>query len=110
MFRDAGGGDDCFLHFEEGGWGSLQLFADPALSTVRVGSDPSRVDLLVEHETVSGHHVNLSRDSAGTVLIEDVGSSNCTYVDGVDIRGRGAVQVIVGQQVQFGLLKSTFRN
>jgi len=108
MFWGGGGGEGCFFHFEEGTIGSLELFSDPDLSIVRVGSDPSRVDLLVQHETVSGHHVNLSRDTAGTVLIEDMGSSNGTYVDGVDIRGRGAVTIMVGQQVQFGLLKSTY--
>jgi hypothetical protein len=109
MFWGGGEGDACFFHFEEGTRASLELFSDPALSIVRVGSDPTRVDLLLQHETVSGHHVNLSRGTAGTVLIEDVGSSNGTYVDGVDIRGRGAVPIMLGQQVQFGLLKSTYR-
>jgi hypothetical protein len=72
---------------------------------VRTGGDSGRVDLLIDEATVSGHHLNLTIDG-DRLVVEDVGSSNGTYVDGTDIRGRGPVTLEPGQKLQLGLLKT----
>lgn len=66
-----------------------------------IGSDPE-CDLVVDWPTVSGRHCRLTRTSDGDVL-EDLGSSNGTYVNGVRVAGPVAVRpgdrVTLGKQV-----------
>lgn len=73
--------------------------------SVRVGSDSGRVECVVAHQTVSGHHADIVMIGDGSISITDVGSSNGTYVGGQDIRGLGPTAVGPGGQVQLGLLK-----
>ncbi len=109
MFRSPDNAS-CVLQVVSGGTpgATMDIFQDPGLSVVRIGSDPERVDFFLEHETVSGHHANISKGTGGSVFIQDAGSSNGTYVDGQDIRGRGPISVVPGQQIQFGLLKTVY--
>ncbi len=45
----------------------------------------------------------------GSLLVEDLGSSNGTYIEGSDIRGQGAVGVLPGHRVQLGLFKTVLQ-
>ena len=58
-------------------------------------------DLVVALPRVSGHHCRLTRDDEGYVL-EDLGSTNGTYVNGV--RVSDVVRVNPGDAITFGLL------
>ena len=110
MFAPPGGDAPVILTILEGGngRGPIDVFSAASSATVRVGSDPTRVDVVLDHPTVSGHHCNIERCTSGGILVEDTGSSNGTWVEGSDIRGRGAVSVKPGQQVHFGLLKTWY--
>ena len=66
----------------------------------RIGSDPQRVDLVVKKGTVSGVHALFGRDADGTLWLEDLGSTNGTFVDGERISER--VSVAVGTQISLG--------
>src|SRR5262245_36609879 len=63
-----------------------------------IGSDPE-CDLVVDWPTVSGRHCRLTRASDGD-RVEDLGSSNGTYVNGV--RVEGSVAVRPGDRVTLG--------
>jgi S-DNA-T family DNA segregation ATPase FtsK/SpoIIIE len=56
--------------------------------------------LVVADPAVSGHHLALYVDAAGAVVIEDLGSSNGTTVDGVALTGRAALSQ--GQLIRLG--------
>lgn len=85
--------------------GSRILLAGLDDGPVPLGKDPARARIVLDHPTVSGHHADVSLQG-GLLVVTDAGSSNGTYVDGEDIRGRGAVAVRAGQQLQLGLLKT----
>ena len=74
--------------------------------TLTLGSDPSRAAITLEHETVSGLHAQLQLVDAGAVIVTDLGSSNGTYVNGVDVRTAGPSQAYPGQLIQLGLLQT----
>ena len=63
-----------------------------------IGSDPE-CDLVVDQATVSGRHCRLTRTS-GADFLEDLGSSNGTYVNGV--RVEGSVRVRPGDRITLG--------
>jgi pSer/pThr/pTyr-binding forkhead associated (FHA) protein len=65
-----------------------------------IGSDPSN-ELVVERPSVSWRHCQLTRRLDGTYLLEDLGSTNGTYVNGVQIRS--AVAVRRTDQITLGL-------
>jgi pSer/pThr/pTyr-binding forkhead associated (FHA) protein len=64
-----------------------------------IGSKPD-CDMVVESARVSGHHCRLVRDEKGYVL-EDLGSTNGTFVNGV--RLTGPVRVERGDSVTLGV-------
>ena len=65
--------------------------------TMVIGRDP-RCDVPLEFPMVSWHHARLTRTPDG-ILVEDLGSRNGTYVNGVRIRGK----VLVGTCQEIGL-------
>ena len=50
--------------------------------TIQLGRDPDRVDIAVDDLKVSGVHCGLSRSPRGDYLLEDLGSSNGTKLNG----------------------------
>lgn len=66
-----------------------------------IGSDPE-CDLVVDWPTVSGRHCRLTRTPGGDFL-EDLGSANGTYVNGVRLEGSASVRpgdrITLGQKV-----------
>ncbi|MEM0371249.1 MAG: FHA domain-containing protein [Ignisphaera sp.] len=65
-----------------------------------IGRDPD-CDIVVADPFVSRKHAKIFyRD--GKWFIEDVGSKNGTYVDGEDIRGRGAIELKEDMEIIMG--------
>ncbi|MBM3891358.1 MAG: FHA domain-containing protein, partial [Verrucomicrobia bacterium] len=63
-----------------------------------IGSDP-RSAICIDHSGVSRQHARLYFDPS-SIEIEDLGSTNGTYVDGVRIKRR--VRIHVGQRIAIG--------
>ncbi|UJR79354.1 FHA domain-containing protein [Sandaracinus amylolyticus] len=63
-------------------------------------------DLVLPHPTVSTRHARLTRGNDGTVRVEDLGSTNGTYVDGERVGSRGAI-ARPGQRVVVGAVALT---
>lgn len=64
-----------------------------------VGRD-AECDLVVDDERASRVHARLRVNADGTVLVEDTGSTNGTYVNGV--RVSGLMSVRVGDEIRIG--------
>ena len=69
-----------------------------ARDSMIVGRDP-QCELPIDHPMVSWHHARLARTSEGTT-VEDLGSLNGTFVDGVRVSGR--MKITPGQDVGIG--------
>ncbi|MFI6359734.1 FHA domain-containing protein [Streptomyces sp. NPDC050743] len=69
-----------------------------------VGRAPG-CDLRLEHPHVSGRHAELSRSGA-QVLIEDLSSTNGTYVNGSPVRG--PQRLYSGDTISFGDVRARF--
>ncbi len=67
-----------------------------------VGSSAA-CDIRMAHPTVSRRHATI-RCTADSVSVEDLGSTNGTFVDGHAIAGSGSVGVIPGSELVFGQL------
>ncbi len=63
-------------------------------------------ELVLPHATVSARHARLTRRDDGTVWVEDLGSTNGTYVDGERVGPRGA-PARTGQRVGIGAVALT---
>ena len=70
------------------------------LATWMVGTDPA-CDLVLDEPTVSGHHCRLTRFEDGYTL-EDLGSTNGTFVDDVRLPPRRPMRVHKAQRVMLG--------
>ena len=69
-------------------------------SSVTIGSRPD-CDWVVNVPSVSGHHCRLTRDENGFVL-EDLNSTNGTFVNGERIRGAVRVRVMATDTIHLG--------
>jgi pSer/pThr/pTyr-binding forkhead associated (FHA) protein len=69
-------------------------------SSVTIGSRPD-CDLVVNVPSVSGHHCRLTRDETGFVL-EDLNSTNGTFVYGERIRGAVRVRLTATDTIHLG--------
>jgi pSer/pThr/pTyr-binding forkhead associated (FHA) protein len=69
-------------------------------SSVTIGSRPD-CDLVVNVLSVSGHHCRLTRDETGFVL-EDLNSTNGTFVNGERIRGAVRVRLMATDTIHLG--------
>jgi ABC-type multidrug transport system ATPase subunit len=89
--------------------GRLSLGSDPAKTvafqgdTLLLGRDPAS-DVVLDYPMVSWQHARLSR-RAGQIFVEDLGSTNGTFVNGLRISGQ--VPVAIGATVSLG--SYTFR-
>jgi predicted component of type VI protein secretion system len=71
----------------------------PVDGEVILGRDHASADLVLEDPGVSRRHARLIPENGGLVL-EDLGSSNGTYVNGQQISG--AVELGAGEEIQIG--------
>jgi len=76
--------------------------AAPVLATWLVGSDPS-CDIVIAEPTVSARHCRLNRLSQG-FTVEDLGSTNGTFVDGQRLPARQPRLVTPAQRLTLGLI------
>lgn len=72
---------------------ALQVMPLPPSGTLTIGR-ASKCDVVVDSGSVSRHHANLSLSN--DVEIEDVGSSNGTFVDGVKVPPHHAIRLTIG--------------
>src|SRR5688572_5302273 len=70
------------------------------LETVTIGRDPM-TDIVINDPEVSRHHAKLTRRTGGGYEIQDMGSTNGTFVDGKRLGGE-TVQLSPGQAVMVG--------
>ncbi len=68
----------------------------------------SRDALRVDDEEVSRRHAQLFW-SSGELSVEDIGSTNGTFLNGLDIRGRGRCRILPRQTVYIGKSSVHFR-
>lgn len=89
--------------------GNLAMGAEPhhtlrlEKQTLVLGRDPD-CDMPVDHPTISWHHARLVR-AGGRVILEDLGTTNGTFVNGRRVEGSTEVQV--GDVIALG--SSTFK-
>jgi DNA-binding NtrC family response regulator len=72
---------------------ALQVMPLPGGGTLTIGRS-SKCDVVIDSGSVSRHHANLS--VAGDIDIEDVGSSNGTFVDGAKLPPHQRAQLTIG--------------
>jgi hypothetical protein len=93
--------------------GQITLFANAEATVSTLGTDEDRASLVLPsgaESKASGLHAQFVRSRDGSMTLEDLGSTNGTYVDGQQIEANKPVVVVVGQKVQFGLLKAVLQN
>lgn len=67
---------------------------------IRLGRDPANNDVVVDDPQVSGRHCILTRSPRGTYVLEDLGSSNGTFVaEAVDALPKTPIEVGVKREV-----------
>jgi ABC-type multidrug transport system ATPase subunit/pSer/pThr/pTyr-binding forkhead associated (FHA) protein len=71
------------------------------LTELRIGRDAQN-DLTLDHPTVSRFHARLTRAPDGRVWVEDLGSTNGTFVSGTGLRQGERRQLDVGDIVHVG--------
>jgi two-component system response regulator AtoC len=76
---------------------ALQVMPLPGAGTLTIGR-ASRCDVVIDSGSVSRHHANLSINAEinAEIEIEDAGSSNGTFVDGVKLPPHHRVQLTIG--------------
>ncbi|MCB9667936.1 MAG: FHA domain-containing protein [Alphaproteobacteria bacterium] len=66
---------------------------------LRVGANPEENDVVVDLPQVSGAHARFELFPSGAVFVEDLGSSNGTWVDGERLRPGARAEVARGAKV-----------
>jgi hypothetical protein len=86
--------------------GVVELFGPADFGRLTVGAAAGEVDRALSHESVSGQHATIERrpDDPNALYVTDLGSSNGTYHQGLDIRGRGTIRVVHRERLQLGLV------
>jgi pSer/pThr/pTyr-binding forkhead associated (FHA) protein len=75
----------------------------PGVTVIRIGRDPDN-DVVLNDSRVSGHHARLLVVPGSKTLIEDLGSSNGTFVNSPDQRVTQAIPLTASDVVYFGSL------
>lgn len=69
---------------------------------IYLGSDPERVDLVCDSPHVSGVHCRILRGPDGVWLVEDLQSSNGTWVRGARLPAMQPTAVVLGERIALG--------
>lgn len=70
------------------------------LDPVVFGRDQASVNIALRAQDVSRRHAQVQVDTDGSVLVRDLGSSNGTFINGLQISG--AVSVKHGDEIRIG--------
>jgi pSer/pThr/pTyr-binding forkhead associated (FHA) protein len=88
----------------------LEVFQPAALTRVKklpfVIGRGAGADLAIEHETVSREHARIIRDRKGALCIEDMQSTNGTFVDGERVN---RISLRPHQGVRFGAVEARLK-
>ena len=77
--------------------------SEPAKWTV--GRDHSRAQLVIDDDSVSGAHAELTYDEQNGLMLRDLGSTNGTRLDGAPLGTRLIPLADTGQEITFGAAK-----
>jgi FHA domain-containing protein len=86
-YARAVGGDDLALEIVEGPGAGRRLVLEAPVVLGRAAD----ADLVLEDEQVSGHHARVSPTSAGSAIVEDLGSTNGTFVNDNEVQGPSTI-------------------
>ena len=102
--REAPFGDRVLLVIDGA---ALQVMPLPSAGTLTIGR-ASKADVVIDSGSVSRHHANLVLGSE--VEVEDVGSSNGTFVDGARLPPRLKVKLTIGVPFLVGAVTVMVQN
>ncbi|MCG8416910.1 MAG: FHA domain-containing protein [Proteobacteria bacterium] len=80
------------LIFTAGGKAGTEI--NTSAQRIRIGRDPAHNDLVLDDPTVSSRHVVLERSPRGDYVLEDLGTTNGTLVNGHQVTTVGQLQMI----------------
>ncbi len=84
LLEESGGGGSAFM----AGVAAQAVALDRPIIKIGRAQDS---DLVLAHPSVSARHAMLTRQPDGSVLVQDLGSTNGTFVDGERVDGRGVL-------------------
>jgi len=70
-----------------------------------VGRDRNRAQLVIDDDSVSGAHAQITYESRQGLTLRDLGSTNGTKVDGSPLGNRIVALSDTGQEITFGAAK-----
>jgi pSer/pThr/pTyr-binding forkhead associated (FHA) protein len=73
--------------------------------TWTIGRDRNRAQLVIDDDSVSGAHAQITYESRQGLTLRDLGSTNGTKVDGAPLGGRTIALSDTGQEIAFGAAK-----
>ena len=76
---------------------------------VIIGRDADRCDVILSHSTVSRRHARLSVGRSDMLEIEDIGSTNGTYIDGVGVKAGATHPLRPGAKLRIGDIELVVR-
>lgn len=86
-YARAVGVDDLTLEIVEGAGAGRRLLLKAPVVLGRAAD----ADLVLEDEQVSGHHARVSPTAAGSAIVEDLGSTNGTFVNDHEVQGSATI-------------------
>jgi hypothetical protein len=86
-YARAVGVDDLALEIVEGTGAGRRLLLEAPVVLGRAAD----ADLVLEDEQVSGHHARVSPTAGGSAIIEDLGSTNGTFVNDHEVQGPATI-------------------
>jgi pSer/pThr/pTyr-binding forkhead associated (FHA) protein len=76
-----------------------------AAQTWTIGRDRNRVQFVIDDDSVSGAHAEITYDARQGLMLRDLGSTNGTRVDGAVLGARVVALSDTGQEITFGAAK-----
>jgi len=77
----------------------------PEAATWTIGRDRNRAQFVIDDDSVSGAHAQITYDARQGLMLRDLGSTNGTRVDGAALGARVIALSDAGQEIAFGAAK-----
>jgi len=74
-------------------------------ATWTIGRDRNRAQFVIDDDSVSGAHAEITYDARQGLMLRDLGSTNGTRVDGAALGARVVSLSDTGQEIAFGAAK-----